>query len=114
MNSPQSEKNSYFPGFREATADDNGSLTLDLTKLSGPAHGIVPWNPEFKIGDQITFELIQINPWVSSKPVTEENYGKEFEFQIQKEEFDITFPRFWCARNDAYFPTPPISLWIIK
>jgi hypothetical protein len=113
MNSPKSEKNPYFPKFREATVDADGALTLDLTKLDGPAHGIVPWNPEFRIGDKITFELIQIKSWVSSIPVTEENYGKEFEFPIQKEKFDMTFPRFWCARNGAYFPTTPISLRVI-
>jgi hypothetical protein len=114
MDSPKSEKNAYLPKFREAYISEDGALTLDLTKLNGPAHGIVPWNPEYKIGDAITFELIQIPSWTSSISVTEENYGKEFEFPIQKDKFVITFPKFWCARNGAYFPAPPIPLSIIK
>ncbi|MED7668324.1 hypothetical protein GXB78_14075 [Pseudomonas moraviensis subsp. stanleyae] len=109
----KSKKKSYDPTFREAYRTGQGSLTLDTTKLEGPAHGIVPWNPAYKVGDKITFELFQITPWISSIFVTEENHGKEFVFPIEKEKFDFTLSRFWCAVNDAPFPAPPINLYVI-
>jgi hypothetical protein len=113
MASTESEEHPYYPTFREAYRIGESSLILDTTKLEGPAHGIVPWNPAYKVGDKITFELLQITPWISSIFVTEENREKEFVFPIEKEKFDFTPSRFWCYLNDGPFPVPPINLHVI-